>query len=89
MDDVLAHRWRTEQNEISGPFQSKVLYYSMQMGRKQLNPKLMLSTTPPKHIGALKSQGFDINHAFMNVCRDHSVYVFIFSSISDFLGQEY
>lgn len=53
----------------------------MKMGRKQLNPKLMLSKKPPKHVGALKSQGFDINYAFMDVCWDHSLDVFIFSSI--------
>lgn len=53
----------------------------MKMGRKQLIPKLTLSTTPPKHVGAPKSQGFDINYAFMDVSRDHSVYAFIFSSI--------
>lgn len=53
----------------------------MKMGRKQQNPKLMLSTKPPNLVGALKSQGFDKNYAFMDVWRDHFLRVFIFPSV--------
>lgn len=44
VEGIAAHSWRAEQNE--SPFQSKLFYYSMKTGIKQLNPKLLLSTNP-------------------------------------------
>lgn len=77
---------RTKRDLRSLPIKAVLFFHENE--HETAKPKTHAQHKPPKTRCAVKSQGFDINYVFMDVCRDHSL-CFYFLLNPGFLAQEY